>query len=123
GPGPHQAKVELLTADAMPMNNSRYVSFAVQQPRQILVLADDPAQAKAFQKIHDSLGDFRVVIRKPQEITAREGINALDPYAAVVLFNVKEPGKSLWQDLMFPYVMKGGGLAIVPGEVDAVAYN
>ncbi len=125
GPGPHQAKVELLTADAMPMNNSRYVSFAVQQPRQILVLADEPAQAKDFQWAHASFKDgaFRVVIRKPPEITPKEGVNALEPYAAVVLFNVKAPDKSLWEGVLIPYVQSGGGLAIVPGDVDVAAYN
>jgi len=64
-----------------------------------------------------------VVIRKPPEITPKEGVNALEPYAAVVLFNVKAPDKSLWEGVLIPYVQSGGGLAIVPGDVDVAAYN
>jgi hypothetical protein len=122
-PGAHQAKVELLTTDAVPSNNSRYVSFAVQQPRQILVLADDPRQAEDFLRAHKALGDFTATTARPKEIEA-QGLAALEKYPAVVLFNVNRPSETLWESLKL-YVRKGGGLAVVPGGegVNVAAYN
>jgi hypothetical protein len=100
------------------------VSFAIHQPRLLLVLADDPAQARDFKDVHDYLRDFTAVVRKPKEILD-QGPNALNPYAAVVLFNVAAPGAELWE-LLKDYVIKNGrGLAIVPGgeKTDIAAYN
>ena len=41
-PGLHQAKISLLTPDALPFDNERFITFRVREPRNVLALVDLP---------------------------------------------------------------------------------
>ena len=41
-PGLHQAEITLQTADALPNDNIRYLTFRVREPRKVLIVADAP---------------------------------------------------------------------------------
>src|SRR5262249_10306225 len=45
GPGEHSLEVRLKAHDSLAFNDFRYLTFAVQRPRRILVLADEPFRA------------------------------------------------------------------------------
>ena len=39
-PGLHQARISLLTPDALPFDNEKFVTFRVREPRNVLALVD-----------------------------------------------------------------------------------
>ncbi len=116
GPGYHQAEVIEPTVDALPFNNQRLVTFAIQKKPKILVLADDLKTTKRFAGALEALL-YDVVHKTPKDATD------LNPYQAVFLVSVVAPDDKLWQSLK-AYVESGGGLAVVPGgDVQPSAYN
>jgi hypothetical protein len=126
--GEHQLRADLVTPDLLPSNNTRYLTFAVRQPRDILVLSDDPRKAARWKDAHDSLresgiGAFRVTLKTPTEAT-KGSLEGLKGYQAIYLFDVAEPAVDLW-NLLKRYVQSGGGLGVVPGgdELKTEAYN
>ncbi|MCC6418759.1 MAG: BatA domain-containing protein [Gemmataceae bacterium] len=122
-PGPHQLVAEFVSTDLLPANNLRYLTFAIRQPRQVLVLTDQPPAAQLLKDAHDAVGDFRLTIQKIEK-ALKEGPDLLRDYHAVWLFNVEAPSDDLWR-LLEGYVNKGGGLAVVPGGPTVVVgrYN
>jgi hypothetical protein len=122
-PGEHQLQVELVNPDLLPANNVRYLTFALRQPRHILVVSDNPSKAQRWQDALESLrglGEFRVKRITPEQCLKED----LSAFQAVYLFDVAEPDADLWGRLK-RYVESGGGLGVVPGgeEVKAEAYN
>jgi hypothetical protein len=125
-PGEHQLQADLVNPDLLPANNTRYLTFALRQPRHILVVSDDPAKAQRWQDALEALrglSDFRVKRMTPADCLQAE-LKGLNGYQAVYLFDVAEPKPELWT-LLKRYVAGGGGLGVVPGgeEVKADAYN
>jgi hypothetical protein len=124
-PGQYQAEVTLVTADALPVNNVRFVTFEVRGARKILTITDDPAYARLWQAAFELQGDFQCDVKTPVDITS---IDDLKPYLAVCLFSVRQParpeGDSLWSKVD-RYVQGGGHLVVVPGRNDVATgdYN
>ncbi|HEV3204520.1 MAG TPA: BatA domain-containing protein, partial [Gemmataceae bacterium] len=122
-PGMHQAEIALATKGALPFANLGYATFEVQGPREVLVVADDPANARilklalqtkdAFQCDVKSTGEARKLF--PQELAT---------YRAICLVGLSKPDFTLWERLE-EYVKRGGGLAVIPGEqeTDPSSYN
>ncbi len=123
-PGWHQAQVYLATNDALPFTNARFATFEVQGGRQVLTLADDPADAVAWELALKSSGDLHCRVGRTAELMRTMVPKDLEAYHAVCLLNVAEPDRDLWEKLE-QFVTKGGGLAILPGgdKLNADAYN
>lgn len=117
-PGPHQLELELKPADLLAFNNVRYATFAVREPRRVLILADDREQAKYFSQALSALRFTNVVN------TGAIKEADLERYQAVYLFEKAKPDAALWKTLA-DFVAHGGGLGIVPGgkETQAASYN
>ncbi|MBM4073093.1 MAG: VWA domain-containing protein [Planctomycetes bacterium] len=117
-PGPHQLELELKPPDLLTFNNVRYATFAVREPRRVLILADDREQAKYFSQALSALRYTNVV--KSGAIKQTD----LEPYQAVYLFEMAKPEAALWKTLA-DFVARGGGLGIIPGgkETQVASYN
>ena len=46
-PGLHHARISLLTPDALPFDNERFITFRVREPRNVLALVDDPTRCRS----------------------------------------------------------------------------
>jgi Aerotolerance regulator N-terminal len=131
-PGLHQAEVSLVTADAQPLDNVRYVTFRVQEPRKVLIVADEPPIG--FGAVAGNLGSRGKVARSAwvwwaalmssqsyvsDEYSADDVVGwklpDLAKYEAVTLAGVAAPDDELWR-LLRDYVDGGGQLVILPGE-------
>ena len=123
-PGFHQAKVSLATADALPFNNARFVTFEVRKPRRVLTLTDRPQGARIWKLALSTQDAFDCDVKSPDDPSIRAATPSdLAQYEAVCLLNVARPVNDLWEKL-FAYVARGGGLAIVPGaNPDHAAYG
>src|SRR5262249_53932340 len=114
------------TADNLPFNNARFLTFEVTSARKVLTIADDTTDAdwwKLALETGKNVGEasFDCDIRSTRD--AREMTPAdLARYQAVCLLSVAAPDKDLWEKLE-RYVTAGGGLAIVPGGEDPARYN
>lgn len=106
--GVHRVEFTLETDDNLSIDNARYLTFKVAEPRLILTITDDPADADFWSIAHAAKSDFECVIKKPGEVT--EIGNA----AVVCLLNVAEPPKALW-DLLREMTARGGKLLLMPG--------
>jgi Aerotolerance regulator N-terminal/von Willebrand factor type A domain len=116
GPGYHHAELVEPTVDALPFNNQRFVTFAIQKKPKILVLADDLKTTKRFAGALEALL-YDVTHKTPKDA------GDLNPYQAIFLVSVAAPSEKLWQ-MLKAYVEGGGGLAVVPGEeLEPNAYN
>ncbi len=107
-PGLHQIEFSLETPDNLEADNVRYFAFKVAEPRRVLVLADDPADANFWKEAHDAKGEFACVVRK-----STEELPPLAGYEAVCVLAVLDPAP-LWPKLL-PYVESGGQLLVMPG--------
>jgi len=117
-PGLYQAELRLETADNLLFDNVRYVTFKVAEPRKVLTISDDPAEAEWWKLANDAKGEFDCEVKKPAEV------GALAAYEAVALLNVTDP-TALWPKLL-EYVDAGGKLVILPGgtgQVQPKAYS
>lgn len=121
-PGMHQFEVRLNATDLLPFDNTRYLTIAIREPQRVLVLTDDVAKAKFFQKALEALR-YKPDVKQVQEI-AKIGPQELLHYDAIYLFNVADPDASAWSALE-NYVARGGGLGVVPAgiELKPAAYN
>lgn len=108
-PGLHQIELSLETPDNLDADNVRYFTFKVAEPRKILTLASDPADADFWQLAHDVHGEFACEVRK-----ATDELPSLTGYEAVCLFGVIDP-TPLWPKLL-PYVQAGGQLLVIPSS-------
>lgn len=118
-PGYHQIEVSLATGDLLEFNNKRFVTFAIREPRRVLVVREDAAKAEKFLDALKALR-FGVDAKTPREALAT---NSRD-YQAIYLFGVAAPEPPLWKFLQ-NYVEQGGGGGIVPpgDELKTEAYN
>jgi hypothetical protein len=126
-PGEHQLRAELVNPDLLPGNNARHLTFAIRQPRNVLVVADEPRKALRWQDAHEALRgagvEYRVTVASPDGLL-KDNPGVLKKYQAVYLFGVAEPSDALWE-LLQEYVTSGGGLGVVPGgeEMKLNAYD
>jgi hypothetical protein len=124
GSGPQHLEAHLEPRkDQLTPNNVRFASFAIREPRRILVLTDNPAKASTFGKALESL-NFTVDVKSPVDLTKSKGPKEMRVYRAVFLLSVASPDERLWTFLQ-EYVALGGGLGIIPGgpELQLSAYN
>jgi hypothetical protein len=116
-PGLHQFEVSLKQADLLAFNNVRYATFAIREPRRVLVLCDRQPAADDFVRALQATGYSPTVKDKLKEPAG------LDPYHAVYLFDVARPTNELW-DMLKPFVAGGRSLGIIPpGDKNVDAYN
>lgn len=116
-PGQYQAEITLATADALPGNNVRFLTFEVRGPRKILTIADHKDEALAWEYAFEAHGEFQSITKTPAEITSAED---LKEYLAVCMLGVRRPNSGpdpLWGKLE-RYVLGGGNLVIAPGRKD-----
>ena len=121
-PGFHQAVVSLETPDAIPADNTRYVTFRVGSTRPVLTIADDSEDARFWQLANQLQGEFDVAVETPAAVEA-DGFD-LARYEAVVLLSVADP-TNLWRKLT-GYVTRGGELLVIPGgrnQLTPAAYD
>jgi hypothetical protein len=109
-----------LARDLLPFNNRRYATFAIREPRRILVVADEPARAAVFERALQS-NKFTVNVMATKDFLKD---TTLPEAQAVYLFDVAQPSDELWGALE-KFVKHGGGLGLIPGgdEVKPKAYN
>lgn len=118
-PGAHQLEVRLATGDLLPFNNQRFATFAIRQPRKILILAEE--KDKAY--------DFSYALKKgfaPEALTPEDALKqTIVDSQAIILFGLKEPSEALWDALRGYVEDVGGGLAVIPSDDDMKlkAYN
>jgi len=118
-PGLYQAEVSLGTADALPADNVRYFTFEVRPAQPVLILTDRVEDARFLELWLKT--NFTCEV-KP---TSDPGVKALTPaelarYRAVCLLSVAEPSRfGLW-DKLEEYVVRGGGLALLPGGEELI---
>jgi hypothetical protein len=117
-PGMHQAEVWLVQSDSLPGNNARFVTFEIRKPRKVLVICDSRGDAEVFRIAIDKQGLYVCDVKS----TTDPGFSNLTPddlaaYEAICLLSVGKPGQGgqdLWEKLE-RYVLRGGGLVVLPG--------
>jgi hypothetical protein len=122
-PGYHQAEIALATADNLPGNNVRYATVLVREPRKVLILCDEPRDAKLWETAINRQGLYQCDVKSDRAAIMNLGPGDLAAYQAVCLLSMRAPG-SFWENLE-AYVRKGGGLAVAPGglEIDKDDYS
>jgi hypothetical protein len=124
-PGPHQVEVRLAAPDQLAFDNTRYLTFAVRQPRKGLIITDDPAKADPWRRAIEARKEvrFRCTILSSRA-AVEVGPGELAQYQAVYLLSVARPTAGLWAALR-EYGGRGGGVGIIPGgsEMDLADYN
>jgi hypothetical protein len=130
-PGLHQAEITLETADALPSDNIRYLTFRVREPRKVLVVADTPRGLGAIgggALMVKTVTDLTFLLRSSLESTAWYACDTLmvndflDPkfkkvgeYEAVIFAGLVDPPAEVWEKVS-GYVKQGGGqLVVMPG--------
>ena len=90
----------------------------------VLILVDEPADARPWQVALDETGEFLCDVKTPAEIQESTPDNLSAGYKVVCLLSVARPSADLWNKL-HAFVFRGGGLAVVPGgaELDRTAYR
>jgi hypothetical protein len=134
--GLHHAKISLLTSDALPFDNERFITFRVREPRNVLALVDLPreslltgalgvsgtAQAKAqvWKESLDSVGWYSCDVKPADDVERIEW----SKYEQITLLGVSNPSEALWGKLL-EFAQRGGHLVIVPGgpDMNAAAYQ
>lgn len=116
-PGLYQAELRLETLDNLLFDNVRYISFKIAEPRKILTISDDPAEASFWRLAHQAKGEFDCEVQSSLP-------DNLAKYEAIALLNVTDPSR-YWPRLL-EYVDAGGKLLILPGgeaQVHLPAYR
>jgi hypothetical protein len=119
--GYHQAEIVLAPNDSLPGNNVRYATVLVRKPQKVLVLCDEPADAKLWQAAIDNQKLYQCDVRSVHGSGAIDKLTPSDlaAYQAVCLVSVSAPTTGLWESLD-KYVRQGGGLAIALGGSELV---
>jgi Aerotolerance regulator N-terminal/von Willebrand factor type A domain len=122
----HQAEILLLPPDNLPANNVRYATVQVREPRKVLVLCDEVADAKNWWMAINNQKLYQCDVKSVRDPATMNGLSRTDlaKYQAVCLVNVAEPTPLLWAALDV-YVREGGGLVVAPGggEVNKDKYG
>lgn len=137
-PGVHQAKISLLTPDALGFDNEKYLTFRVREPRRVLAIVDSPldgfivgglgvpgrTQAKAmlFKTALDATGWYTADVHSIDDVIA----NRVDitKYELTALLGVSVMSDPVWQKL-HDYVTQGGHLIVAPAgaAMDVATYR
>lgn len=132
-PGLHQVEITLQTADALPTDDIRYLTFRVLEPRKILTVADVPAGVGALggglamiDEVFTHTRLWRVSLDAKAtyatDITTTRAFLELKPaemasYEALVFAGLINPSNEVW-DKASAYVESGGKLIVLPGARD-----
>lgn len=123
--GTHHAVVELVDPDPLAVDNRRYATVRVAEPRRVLLIADDPEQREIMALILNPHGvkDPRREYDIEMGSTASLRDRSLEPYAAVGLFDPTLP-PVLVRRQMERWVREGGNLFVALGpSIDAEAVS
>jgi hypothetical protein len=135
-PGLHQAEITLQTSDSLPIDNIRYLTFRVREPRKVLIVADAHAGYGAViggPAMALKADATTLLLRRSLEATAWyicdvrntvEFVNMpkqLAGYEAIILAQLIQPSSDVWERAG-DYVKAGGQLIVVPGG-DEIATN
>ena len=115
-PGAHQVEIRLGTNDLLPFNNQRFATFAIREPRKILILTDQKDETPALLVALQTVGkrfNFSPVLKNSAELSR---LNLRD-FIGIFLLGLREPDDNAWETLR-RYVEGGGGLAVIPGGHD-----
>jgi hypothetical protein len=114
--GTHQGSVQLVAADPLQADNSRYFTVEVRPPARVLLLADRPADAR-FVSEALSPTQFEDANRFECEVSAFAGAGeqALEDFQAVLLLDPPSLPEELWKRL-WDYASDGGGVGIFLGH-------
>lgn len=129
-PGLHQAEITLQTSDSLPIDNIRYLTFRVREPRKVLVIADahtgygsvlggpvmvlkTEATTSLWRKALESTAWYVCDVRNTVEFLNMQP-KQLAGYEAVVLDQLIQPSANLWERAG-DYAKAGGQLIVVPG--------
>jgi Aerotolerance regulator N-terminal len=125
--GFHQVKVTARPSDQLPLNNSRYLTYAI---RRVLLVTDPEGMAgaktwaKALEANRFGAALYKCEIKKAREL-GDGAPGMLDSYAAIFLWSLKAPDDNLWKALS-DYAGRGGGVAVIPPaalDSNLEAYN
>ncbi|MGE3804707.1 MAG: BatA domain-containing protein [Gemmataceae bacterium] len=115
-PGLHQVETRIVSnLTPLPLRYARYHTFEIQGKRRVLVVADDPREARFWTAALESGGGraFQVETIASRDLAGQDW-KELAAYRAIALFNVKDLDEQSWRALK-SYVEAGGGLAFLPG--------
>lgn len=135
--GLHQAKLSLVTADALPFDNEKFLTFRVREPQRVLALVDhEPGSfleraarasgisvgpAALWKKALADKGWYACDVRSVSEI---DGID-LSRYEQITLLDLANPTDALWKKLG-TYLQAGRNVIVtppLPGKVDLSGYQ
>jgi hypothetical protein len=120
--GLHQVKVTLASNDALSFNNALFGTFEIRGGRKVLILVDHKDDAAILERALLSIRGFTYEVRKLHDAQRLSPLDDLNQYQAICLLNVARPDNDLWERLS-RYVANGGGLAIMPGDLETSYYN
>ena len=127
--GWHQAELAFANTDALPQNNTRYITFRIETARRTLAIVDVPSPgftliggAIAERGLADRLAwPWAVALKISRRyscdiVTTNEfdAIKEISQYEMITLAGLSEPSDDLWAKLE-TYVRSGGKLVVLPG--------
>ena len=106
-----------MPTDNLPIDNVRYATVLVREPRKVLVLCDDPADVNVW--VFALKNSYQCDVKSVKDPVAMNDLSRTEmaKYQAVCLVNVTDPTSQLWATLD-DYVRLGGGLVVAPGRGD-----
>jgi len=130
-PGLHEAEITLQTADALPTDNVRFLTFRVREPRKILLIADAGVGLGAvagglgmIDKLLESTLLWRIALEATDWYSCETASTSefltwkpgrVEQFEAVILAGVTEPTTAIWDRLASYVEGSGGQLIVVPG--------
>jgi hypothetical protein len=134
-PGLHHARLNLVTNDALPFDNEKFITFRVREPRRVLALVDMPTgsfltraarlvglasgNATLWKDFLDARGWYACEVRPVDEA----GEIDFTRYEEITLLDVARPTGALWEKLK-SYLDTGGNVIVAPpppGDADSIA--
>jgi hypothetical protein len=114
--GTHQGSVQLVGADPLPVDNTRYFTVEVRPPARVLLLAEKPADALFVREALSASGSggtsrFQCDVRPLDAI----GEAALEDFQAVLLLDPGALSEETWNRLN-DFVAGGGGVGVFLGH-------
>jgi len=111
-PGLHSAEISLFSPDSLMSDNVRFITFHVREPRQILTLVDDPADATVWQLAMKAFKMFLSEVKPIRDVVAWKP-EEWNKYEVVCVMSVRKPGEA-WGPLE-EYMKRGGKVLWMPG--------
>lgn len=118
-PGTHPIEIRWPQEDPLAADNRIFGTFAIQEGKRILIVADNDSKADDWDRALKAL-KYVSEIRSPAEVPKLD----LKVYHAIYLMGLKSPDQNLWGKLE-QYLRQGGNGAIIPGgeEMNLAAYE